>query len=69
MKQGSGHSSQGQHKQEPQTRLVNPGGADQLGQAMANRRAVTPLYSGKTGYTAPTSVNQVHTSGSQGKHR
>lgn len=63
------------HKQEPSARAVNPGGADQLGQAMAKPRAVTSLFDGR-GFEAPRPPGDVagvgggrtiHPSGSQGK--
>jgi hypothetical protein len=66
-------------KVEPKSRAINPGGADQLGQAMALKRAVTPLEAGP-GYSTPVGptsgmVNgpkgqgrELHRCGSQGFH-
>lgn len=69
MKQGPSNSARGDGYRTPIARGVNPGWADQLGQAMAKRAAVTPMYDGKQGITCPPSKNYVHPCGSQGKHK
>lgn len=67
-KQGRATSSgPGDKKREPIVNIVNPGGADQLGQAAPNRRAITPLYEGH-GHMAPKGPGlTVHPRGTQGK--
>jgi hypothetical protein len=68
MKQGQATSNTSNPKTEPNSRAVNPGGADQLGQAMGSRMAVTPLFAGH-GYEAPITGGQTYKSGSQGEHK
>lgn len=69
MKQGraSNDGAAGQ-KREPLSKGVNPGGVDQLGQALGTRRAVTPLYQDH-GYHAPMAGESNHKAGSQGRHK
>jgi hypothetical protein len=69
MKQGradrSGPMSQ---KVEPRSMAVNPGAADQLGQAMGSRYAAEKLFEGH-GYQAPKGAGcKTHKCGSQGRH-
>lgn len=73
MKQGSGNSTKGDMKVEPMSRVVNPGGAGNLGQHFGNHTEdgtftprITPLYAGR-GYEAPAIRTTSHKSGSQGK--
>lgn len=75
MKQGHASSSRPEgRKMEPSPRIVNPGGADGLGQAMGNHSdrgtftpRITPLY-GDRGYEAPPIRNTSRKSGSQGSY-
>ncbi len=67
MKQGHASYTAPQRKVEPKPRAVDPGAADQLGQALANKRVVEKLYCGH-GYKAPMAGSQTHKSGSQGRH-
>lgn len=73
MKQGTSHDSM-KGKTEPKSTAVNPGGADNLGQAKGNHvdcntftPRITPLYAGR-GYEAPAIGSTSHKSGSQGKY-
>jgi hypothetical protein len=77
MKQGhADRSGAGSRKVEPNSRAINPGGVDALGQSFGNhsmeggtgRLVVTPLDAGR-GYSAPGIGTTTHRSGSQGKHR
>ena len=59
MKQGTGNRQVGDRKVEPSSRVVNPGGVNNLGSFIGNHTAdgdftpkATPLYAGR-GYTAP----------------
>jgi hypothetical protein len=65
----------------PNSRVVNPGGADQLGQHMTKASAATPLYGGtfsqvpsgnavakNVGKGGPGAGRTIHRSGSQGTH-
>jgi len=66
MRQGSASKTTADYKTEPRSHRVNPGSADQLGQALAYRPE--PLIEGR-GYHAPAPKGkQVHKSGSQGRH-
>lgn len=75
MKQGTANSRPGDQKTEPRSTIVNPGGADGLGQAMGNHASdggtftpkITPLYAGR-GYEAPAIGSTSHKCGSQGKY-
>jgi hypothetical protein len=71
MKQGQAtKSGAAGQKREPISKAVNPGGADQLGQAIAAGypRAVTSLIKGP-GFTAPEPAGRtIHKHGSQGRH-
>lgn len=75
MKQGRASiSGPADHKMEPSSRAVNPGGAGNIGLAMGNHTEddtftprITPLYAGR-GYEAPAIATITHKSGSQGKH-
>jgi hypothetical protein len=60
------HSKGG--KVEPRSRAVNPGGADQLGQAMANRRSMPPLEAGP-GYKEPKGPTSLMVNGPKGQGR
>jgi hypothetical protein len=77
MKQGQA-STKGPagRKQEPSSRVVNPGGVDREGQALGNhsmdqgtveRSNFTNMYGGR-GYEAPGIGKKYNKSGSQGKY-
>ena len=69
VKQGRASSSgPNDRKREPISKAVNVAGVAQLGEMVGTRRAVETLYQGK-GYRAPMGGQQVHRSGSQGRHR
>lgn len=75
MKQGRADSMRPEgRKMEPSPNAVNPGGADNLGQAKGNHAdrgtfapRITPLYAGR-GYEAPMIRNTSNPKGSQGKY-
>lgn len=73
MKQGTASSTQPEKKIEPRSRIVNPGGAGNIGLAMGNHAEegtftprITQLYADR-GYEAPMIRTTSHKSGSQGK--
>jgi len=76
MKQGQASSSgSGSRKIEPRSTAINPGGADNLGQAKGSHATdrgdftprITSLDAGR-GYSAPGIGTTTHKCGSQGKH-
>lgn len=67
MKQGRGHSSKGEGPPKAHGRIVNPGGAGQIGLVQARPRAIENLYGGRGDSKSPTSKVTVHHNGSQGK--
>lgn len=71
--QGRANSTNPEKKTNPTTRIVNPGGAGNIGLAQGNHAEegtfvprITPLYAGR-GYEAPAIRSTSHKSGSQGK--
>lgn len=66
MKQGVASRNVVETKSEPVNRVVNPGGAAQLGQIQGSRNAKIDLYGERHGQ-APQSANHIHNHGSQGK--
>lgn len=75
MKEGRANTIAASRKVEPNSRAVNPGGADALGQSFGNKTMegvianprITPLYDGK-GYEAPAIRSTSRKSGSQGSY-
>lgn len=67
MKQGSGHNSRGATPPKATGKIVNPGGAGQIGLVQARPRAIENLYGGRGDSKSPTSKVTVHSTGSQGK--
>lgn len=75
MKQGRASvSGPADRKMEPNSRVVNPGGAGNLGLVMGNHTEdgtftprITPLYAGR-GYEAPKIRTTTNKSGSQGSY-
>lgn len=75
MKQGTGNRTMGDQKVEPNPRVVNSGGTNNIGRPHSNHATesgtftpnITPLYGGR-GYEAPEVRSTSNKSGSQGRY-
>ena len=78
MKQGRGHSTQGQHKTEPKAHAINPAYPAQLGTMKGNHitdgkpaagtTVVQPMHEGR-GFSSPMVGRTNHPAGSQGRRK
>lgn len=69
MKQGSGNSSMGGRKTDPQPNAVSPAAVSEIGVHQVRKGSGPQLYSGRS-FEAPSPVGTTHHEhGSQGKHK